>query len=112
MASTIALFQFWPGVMPLIKPASVLTAGLVLEAAVLSPRFVGKKIGLHPVWLIFALYAFSYLFGFVATLAAVPVAAAIGVLARFTLQSYHANSVYHGHAAAIGRAISPSQANQ
>jgi predicted PurR-regulated permease PerM len=112
MASTIALFQFWPDVMPLIKSASVLSAGLVLDTAVLSPRFVGKKIGLHPVWLIFALYVFSYLFGFVGTLVAVPVAAAIGVLARFALQSYLASSVYQGHAPAIEGGLSPGKANQ
>ena len=60
------------------------------------PGFVGPKIGLHPVWLIFALFVFSYLFGLVGTLVAVPLAAAIGVLVRFALQVYLASSVYKG----------------
>ena len=98
--------------MPLIKPASVLMAGLVRDAAVLSPRFVGKKIGLHPIWLIFEPSVFSYLFGFVGILLTVPVVPAIGVVASFALQSYLTISVYPAHAAAIGCAISPSQANQ
>jgi predicted PurR-regulated permease PerM len=53
------------------------------------------------VWLVFALFVFSYLFGFVGILVAVPVAAAFGVLVRFALDTYLASSVYRGtgHAA-------------
>jgi predicted PurR-regulated permease PerM len=50
----------------------------------------------HPVWLMFALLAFGYLFGFVGLLVAVPVAAAIGVLVRFLLRQYLASSYYTG----------------
>jgi predicted PurR-regulated permease PerM len=63
---------------------------------VLGPKIVGQKIGLHPVWLIFSLFVFSYLFGFVGVLVAVPVAAAIGVLVRFALELYLESSVYGG----------------
>ena len=52
------------------------------------PNIVGSEIGLHPVWLIFALLTFSYLFGFLGLLVAVPVSAAIGVLVRFALRTY------------------------
>jgi predicted PurR-regulated permease PerM len=55
----------------------------VLDSGFLSPNTVGQKIGLHPVWLIFSLFAFSYLFGFVGVLVAVRIAAAIGVVVRF-----------------------------
>ena len=74
----------------------MLVAGIAIDAALLSPRFVGQKVGLHPVWLIFALFVFSYLFGFVGTLVAVPLAAAIGVLVRFAVQVYLDSSVYKG----------------
>jgi predicted PurR-regulated permease PerM len=74
----------------------VLVAGMAFDAAVLSPRFVGHKVGLHPVWLIFALFVFSYLFGLVGTLVAVPLAAAIAVLVRFAVQLYLDSSVYKG----------------
>ncbi len=70
--------------------AGVLVAGMALDTAFLSPRLVGEKVGLHPVWLIFALFAFSYLFGFVGTLIAVPLAAAVVVLVRHALKLYHA----------------------
>ena len=59
----------------------VFLVGQVLEGYVLSPKLVGAKVGLHPVWLMFALIAFGYLFGFVGLLVAIPLAAAIGVLA-------------------------------
>ena len=60
---------------------------MAIDTAFLSPRFVGQKVGLHPVWMIFALFVFSYLFGLVGTLVAVPLAAAIGVLVRFAVQA-------------------------
>ncbi|MEI9899868.1 MAG: AI-2E family transporter [Hyphomicrobium sp.] len=68
----------------------------MLDAGFLSPNIVGSKIGLHPVWLIFSLFVFSYLFGFVGVLVAVPIAAAIGVLVRFALKIYLASPLYSG----------------
>ena len=99
-ASALAAVQFWPDLQAVLLVPGVFLAGQALDAAVLSPQIVGSKIGLHPVWLIFALLAFSYLFGFLGLLVAVPVAAAIGVLVRFGLQSYLSSSVYQGHDAA------------
>ena len=58
----------------------IFLVGQFLEGYVLSPKLVGESVGLHPVWLIFALLAFGYLFGFVGLLVAVPLAATIGVL--------------------------------
>ena len=95
-ASGLAIMQFWPDLTPFAKVVGVLVAGMAFDAAVLSPRFVGQKVGLHPVWLIFALFVFSYLFGFVGTLVAVPLAAAVGVLVRFAVQVYLDSSVYKG----------------
>jgi predicted PurR-regulated permease PerM len=99
-AAVLAIVQFWPDVKPLLKVAGVMASGIAIDTAFLSPRFVGQKIGLHPVWLIFALFVFSYLFGLVGTLVAVPLAAAIGVLVRFAVQVYLDSAVYKGSAAA------------
>jgi len=96
-ATALAIVQYWPDVTPILLVVGVFVAGQVLDAALLGPQIIGSKIGLHPVWLIFALLAFSYLFGFVGLLVAVPVAAAIGVLVRFALESYIKSSVYSGH---------------
>ena len=96
VAALMALVQAWPDLIPLYKVLGVLAVGMALDSAVLSPNIVGKSIGLHPVWLIFALFVFSYLFGFVGVLVAVPLAAAIAVLIRFALQVYLESNVYRG----------------
>ena len=107
-AASLAIVQFWPELAPLAKVVGVLVAGIAIDTAFLSPRFVGGKIGLHPVWLIFALFVFSYLFGLVGTLVAVPLAAAIGVLVRFAVDVYLGSSVYKGASSAQGAPLSSS----
>lgn len=96
VALGLTLVQY--GVAPLViaKVVAVLSAGIALDTAVLSPRLVGKKIGLHPVWLIFALFVFSYLLGLVGTLIAVPLAAAASVLIRFAINLYLESTFYRG----------------
>ena len=69
----------------------------MIEGNVLTPKLVGKSVGLHPVWLILALSVFGSLFGFVGMLVAVPVAAVIGVLARFLIGEYKTGQLYKGH---------------
>ncbi|MBA4171450.1 MAG: AI-2E family transporter [Hyphomicrobium sp.] len=95
-ATALAVVQFWPETVPILIVVGIFLVGQGLDAAFLSPQVVGSKIGLHPVWLIFALFVFSYLFGFVGMLVAVPVAAAVGVLVRHALHLYLKSSVYHG----------------
>ncbi len=74
--------------------AAIFFVGQVVEGNFLTPRLVGDRVGLHPVWVIFALLAGGALFGFVGVLLAVPVAAALGVLVRFLLQRYLESDVY------------------
>ena len=107
-AASLAIVQSWPDLMPLAKVAGVLISGMAIDTAFLSPRFVGQKVGLHPVWLIFALLVFSYLFGLVGTLIAVPLAAATAVLVRFAVQVYLDSSVYKGSDAAPAAGDRPS----
>lgn len=68
--------------------------GHVLENYVLTPRFVGHRVNLHPVWIMFALLAGAHLMGFMGVLLAVPVAAVLGVLIRFAVRQYHASPMY------------------
>ena len=75
---------------------AVYLVGQLIENYVLIPYLVGDRIGLHPVWVIFALLAGGALFGFVGLLLAVPVAAVLGVLARFGLVRYLASHYYIG----------------
>ncbi len=95
-ATTIAVVQFWPDLLPIVIVVGIFIGAQVLDAGFLSPTIVGSKIGLHPVWLIFSLFVFSYLFGFVGVLVAVPIAAAVGVLVRFALSVYLSSGVYRG----------------
>ena len=62
----------------------------------MQPKLVGDRIGLHPVWLMFALFAFGSLFGFTGMLVAVPAAAAVGVIVRFGLGQYLESELYTG----------------
>lgn len=90
----VATVQFFPSWGPIIAVLVVFIIGQFLEGYVLSPKLVGESVGLHPVWLMFSLFAFGYLLGFVGLLIAIPLAAAIGVLLRFALAQYMASSVY------------------
>ncbi len=96
MAIGLALFQFWGEWITIGLVAAIFVAGQVAEGNVLTPKLVGSSVGLHPVWLIFALSVFGALFGFVGMLVAVPVAAALGVLARFGIESYRSSRLYRG----------------
>lgn len=96
LAIGVALVQFWPDYSSILLIVAIFGVGQFLEGNFLSPKLVGKSIGLHPVWLMFALFAFGYAFGFVGLLLAVPLAAAAGVLTRFGLHRYLASRLYLG----------------
>ena len=83
----VAIVQFWPDWTWIVATLGVFVVGQFVEGNILSPKLVGASVGLHPVWLMFALLAFGSLFGFVGLLLAVPLAAAVGVLARFALRA-------------------------
>ena len=92
----MAFVQFWPGWVHIAIIVAIFAVGQFLEGNILSPKLVGSSVGLHPVWLMFALFAFGYLFGFVGMLVAVPISAVIGVLTRFGLRQYLASRLYLG----------------
>jgi len=96
LAVGLALFQFWGDWVSIGLVAGIFVLGQVIEGNVLTPKLVGSSVGLHPVWLIFALSVFGSLFGFVGMLVAVPVAAALGVVARFGIGGYKSSMLYRG----------------
>jgi len=101
LAVGLALFQFWGDWVQIGIIAAIFAFGQFIEGNVLTPKLVGKSVGLHPVWLLFALSAFGSVFGFVGLLIAVPVAAAIGVLTRFGVEQYQSSLLYRGTAAQL-----------
>jgi len=92
----VALVQFWPDWVPIVITAFTFGLGQFLEGNILQPKLVGERVGLHPVWLMFALFAFGSLFGFTGMLIAVPAAAAVGVVMRFGVGQYLQSELYSG----------------
>lgn len=90
----IAIVQAWPHVNLPVEAVAIVTTGLIMDGYVLSPRLVGASVGLHPVWIMFALLAFGALFGFTGLIVAVPAAAALGALMRFLARRYRASALY------------------
>jgi predicted PurR-regulated permease PerM len=87
----MAQFPHWRGVMVV---GGVLVIGQILEGYVIYPRFLGDRVELPAVWVIFALFAGAAAFGFLGVMLAVPVAATIGVLCRFWLRRYLTSPLY------------------
>ncbi|MCT4655277.1 MAG: AI-2E family transporter [Cohaesibacter sp.] len=92
----VAIVQFWPEMLPIGMALGIFAVGQFVEGNILQPRLVGERVGLHPVWLMFALLAFGSLYGFVGMLIAVPAAAAIGVIVRYVLEQYLQSPIYQG----------------
>lgn len=93
MAIAFAQFTDW---VPIAQVVGVFAVGQFIEGNFLTPKLVGDSIGLHPVWVMFALLAGGVLLGFLGLMIAVPLAAVIGVLARFAISKYKQSSLYKG----------------
>lgn len=78
----------------IIAVVCVFLIGQFIEGNFLTPKLVGDKVGLHPVWVMFALLAGGALLGFLGLMIAVPVAAVIAVLLRFAIKKYQKSSLY------------------
>ncbi|WP_363349083.1 AI-2E family transporter [Methylocystis echinoides] len=100
----IAIVQAWPQINLPIEAVAIVTTGLIMDGYVLSPRLVGASVGLHPVWIMFALLAFGALFGFTGLIVAVPAAAALGAVMRFLAGRYRASALYRDPSYARDRA--------
>lgn len=93
LSTCVGLVQFWPDWVPVAAILAIFLFGESAADYVLSPRIIGRRVKLNPLWLIFALSAFGWLFGFVGLLIAVPLAATIGVVIRFALAHGRAQAV-------------------
>jgi predicted PurR-regulated permease PerM len=105
ISSCIAIAQHWPDWTAVLLILVIFFFGQLLSDYVLAPYLVGRRVHLNPVWMMFALFAFGYLFGFVGLLIAVPAASAMGVLMRFAFQGYYASPFY---APTTDRALYPA----
>lgn len=89
----IAFAQF-DSLMPVMQVVAVFAVGQFIEGNFLTPKLVGDSVGLHPVWIMFALLAGGVLLGFLGLMIAVPVAAIVGVLVRHAIINYKTSSLY------------------
>ncbi|HUI35722.1 MAG TPA: AI-2E family transporter [Stellaceae bacterium] len=107
LALGLAATQYgtWTSILTVI---AIFAIGQVIEGNFLTPKLVGDRIRLHPVWVIFALFAGATLFGFVGVLFAVPAAAVIGVLVRFAVSRYRHSAIYDSRPGAP-RGLAPDE---
>jgi predicted PurR-regulated permease PerM len=96
VAVAVSIVQFWPDWPWIVATMAVFIAGQFIENYILQPRLIGQNVGLHPVWVMFSLFAFGYLFGFVGVMIAIPAAAAVGVLVRYAISRYLESPIYQG----------------
>jgi predicted PurR-regulated permease PerM len=73
---------------------AIFLLGHLLESYILIPKLIGNKVGLHPVWVLFALMTGGVLFGFWGVFFAIPIAAIIAVLVRSALKIYLSSQMY------------------
>lgn len=99
-ALVVAYFQFDGAMAQLLIVAAIFGAGQFFEGNVLTPNLVGEKVGLHALWILFALMAGGTLMGFTGVMIAVPAAAVIGVLVRFGIGQYLKSGYYNDGKAA------------
>lgn len=92
----VAIVQFWPDWIMVGVIFVIFIFGQFLEGNVLYPKLVGSSIGVHPVWLMFALFAFGLIFGTVGLLLAVPLVAITNVMIRFGVRKYQESPLYQG----------------
>jgi predicted PurR-regulated permease PerM len=106
VATALAFAQFGDWHKP-VYVALLFVVGQTLEGNVVTPKLIGDRVHLHPVWLIFSLLAFGVLFGFIGVLVAVPMAAVIGVLVRFALRAYLASPLYEPASDGVAEDVVP-----
>ena len=93
VAMVIAVFQF-SNSLDIGIIALIFITGQIIEGNFITPKLVGDKVGLHPVWIIFCMLAGATMFGFIGLLLAIPTTAIIGVLTRFLIYQYLNSSFY------------------
>lgn len=108
----VGLVQFWPDWVAITVIAVIYLFGQLLESYFLYPKLVGSSIRLHPVWMMFAIFAFAVLFGVVGVLMAVPLAAISGVLMRWAVTKYKKSSLYLSDPTLLQSSVAQSAENQ
>ena len=91
----LSIFQF-DSYTPILLVTAIFFVGQILEGNLLTPKLIGDAVGLHPVWIIFALLTGGSIFGFLGILLALPIAVVVAVCTRFVMTRYLQSTIYHG----------------
>jgi len=91
----LAFYQFGGWEYPLAAFV-IFIAGQLVEGNYLTPKLVGESVGLHPLWVIFALMAGGTLLGLTGMIIAVPVAAILAIFVRYGVAHYKQSAYYKG----------------
>lgn len=94
VVSLVLAFSQFNDPTKILEVVAVFAIGQFVEGNFLTPKLVGENVGLHPVWVMFALLAGGVLLGFLGLMIAVPVAAIIGVLTRHAINNYKKSALY------------------
>jgi predicted PurR-regulated permease PerM len=92
----MALIQFWPDWTRVVLVGGIFLFGNIVSDYIVTPRVIGDRIDVHPLWVLFGFFAGGALFGFAGILASVPACAVIGVVARFAIRQYKASAFHRG----------------
>ena len=105
MAITMSLLD-WQGENHLIATVAVMLIVQVLDGMVVTPRIVGKSVGLRPIEVLFTMMAAATLFGFLGVLLAVPLGAVVKILVGRATTVYLASDFYQRPPSAFAVAVS------
>ena len=94
LASLIVVYLQFGSLKFLILTALIFIVGASIDSGVISPKLVGKRVGLHPVWSIFSILLGGKLFGFIGMLVAIPLGATVAILIKIILKYYYKSELY------------------
>ncbi len=94
IASLVMAFIQYDHAGPILVVAGIFAVAQILDGYFLTPKLVGDRVGLHPVWIIFAVLAGGKLLGALGVIIAVPFAGIIAILIRLGLRQYHRSKYF------------------
>jgi predicted PurR-regulated permease PerM len=84
----------WTGVGTLVEVCGLMLGIQVLDAFVVTPRIVGRSVGLKPLEVLITMMGAGALFGFLGVFLAVPLGAVVKILLRRSLKAYFDSRYY------------------
>ena len=94
LASLVVVYLQFGSLKFLLLTALIFIIGTSIDNGFISPRLIGRRVGLHPVWSIFSILLGGKLFGFLGMLIAIPLGATVAILIKIILKYYYKSELY------------------